>query len=92
LINDLKNEPSQKRRPPAHQHLHPPDHIPSIRRILPSAGSLPSLHHSFRIYDTPLHPDGAEREKYEGKVSGRVRVKVINFYSYIFIRMAPKII
>jgi len=69
------NHASQKRPPPAQEHLHPPDHLPPIRHILPSAGSAPSLYNSLRINDTPLHFDGAEREKCEGRVSGGVRVK-----------------
>jgi len=35
---------------------------------LPSAGSAPSLHHSPRIHNTSLPPDGSKREKYEGEV------------------------
>jgi len=58
----------QKRSPPAHKYLHPLDHLPAIRRLLSSAGSVPSLYYPLRIHDTPVHPDSAEREKYEGKV------------------------
>jgi len=65
----------QKRHPPAHEHLHPSNHLPVILRILPSAGSAHSLHYSLRIHDTPLHLDGAEREKYEKEIPRRVLIK-----------------
>jgi len=56
--------------------IRPPfsDHLPDLRSILPSAGSVPSLYYSLGIYDTAVHLDGAEREKCEEKVSKRVRM------------------
>jgi len=61
---------SQKRRTPTHEHIHPSDHFPNIRSILPSTRSTHSLHHPLGSHDTPFHSDGTEREKYEGKVKG----------------------
>jgi len=59
------------------------NYLPNLRRILSSAGCLPSLNHPLRIHDTPLRLDGAEREKYEGRVSGRVGTILRAFYPEI---------
>jgi len=68
---------SSKMCSPTHQHLHPPDHLPDIRSILPSAESVPSPQYPLGIHDTPVPPQDAEREKYEGRDSLDGEVVVI---------------
>jgi len=72
---------SQKRRPPAHQHLCGLDHPPDIWRIfsIPGCFFLWDRDYTHRLYSTSVHGDGAERGEDEGRVSGRVRVKKKKF-------------
>jgi len=62
----------KERYSPALEHFPPSDHLLNIHNISPSLRSTPSLLYSLRIYDTPVHLDGAKRKKDEGKVSGEI--------------------
>jgi len=71
-VNTVRNNDLEKRSPSTHQHFHPPNHLPDLRRLLPAARILSSRSSPSRIHDTPLHLDGVEREELEGEVPGGV--------------------